>query len=445
MSVNGPVILETITRFIEHDCQSCHHMMIAYSGGIDSHVLLHTLASLRNQYPNMNLQAIHVNHNVNPLAKKWAEHCQAVCDALAVPLISRSLNLTIPSGGSVEAVLREGRYQIFAEYMTAETCLLTAHHQDDQAETVLLQLLRGAGPKGLAAMPALQTFRAGYLGRPLLTITRQQLQTYADAYSLSWVEDDSNQDIKWGRNYLRQQVMPVLKQRWPSLANCLSRSARHLAQSQSLLEELAADDLSTLITSETALNCRQLLTLSSARQSNVIRYWLHTKQAKMPNETRLLSFLHSLANSAQDKLPQLAWDGNVLLRNGHYLYLLTADKLVNMNHRIPWPNLSIPLTLPNDLGDIIAVLDSKGGINPDINTKSVCIRFRQGGERIQPQGHRCHQSLKKLMQVWRIPVWQRAHIPLLYCENELVSVIGYCVAEPFAVQDQLGFKMVHKK
>ncbi len=320
--------------------------------------------------------------------------------------------------------------------------LLTAHTQDDQAETVLLQLLRGAGPKGLAAMPQIQIFFSGHLFRPLLNLSRRQLHEYAIQQNLSWIEDESNADQRFDRNFLRHRIMPLLRERWPGMTKNISRSASHCAEAAAGLSELARVDLNNDPRTESSLQ-RELLggdspgllslellrALSPSRQRNLLRHWLKDSGCRLPNTRHVQRIQQDLINGRADSQPQVSWDGWVIRRYRQSLIVEAAALPVKINGRIYW-DLSAPLPLPQ--GELVAVQQVDGGISLRIDPRRLNVRFRLGGERCLLTGKNQTTALKKLFQQWGVPPWRRSTIPLLYQDDELVAVIGYAICAPFA-------------
>ena len=421
-----PPVIQS-SRILEHLPRAgCYH--VAYSGGRDSHVLLHVLASSRRQLPG-ELRAIHVNHGLHPHAARWARHCQTVCGALSVPLTVVEVDARAGDGESPEAAARRARYQAFARLVTAGDCLLTAHHRDDQAETLLLQLLRGSGPHGLAGMPPQAPFGQGLHARPLLDCTRAQLAAYAAAQALEWIEDPSNQDTGLRRNFIRHQVMPVLAAQWPAVAETLSRSAAHCAEAAHLLDDLAADDLHRVEGRQPGqLEVDALLDLDEARQRNVIRYWIHLQGFPLPRQAHLERIQRDVLHAAPDRSPQVCWTGAEIRRYRNTLYVMRPLSSFDNTVVLPW-NMESPLHLPGDLGVLEAVMEEGGGLAPDIRQRDdITVRFRQGGEVCRPAGRGHAQPLKKLLQEQGVPPWQRDRIPLVYAGEELVAVAGVCVS-----------------
>lgn len=248
-------------------------IFVAYSGGLDSHVLLHILAKLTCNRKNTELTAIHIDHGVNPKAKLWVKHCQGVCKRLRVNFITHCIKLKQEAANihSPEELLRNLRYEIFSKLLPTGGCLLTAHHANDQAETLLLQLFRGAGPKGLAAMPKHCKFAQGCLVRPFLDIERTVLWQYACKHRLKWIEDDSNTNVRFDRNFIRHKLLPVVLARWPKVITTLNRAAHHCAEANELLEVLGVSDLQAvkIFNDKNTIDIKLLKKVSLIRQKNI--------------------------------------------------------------------------------------------------------------------------------------------------------------------------------
>lgn len=306
------MIIKTLVTFL-NNLSSQKKVVIAYSGGVDSHVLLHALASMREDFPELHLSAIHVNHQLQNDADHWRVHCENVCNALHIPLQAIEAEVKPEKGESLEAVARTKRYEIFAERLPENAYLLTAHHQDDQAETILLQLLRGAGVKGLSAMALQMPFARGFLARPLLSVSQEEVVEYAKQAALSWVDDHSNHDVAYHRNYLRHTVMPLLKKMRPGAAQAMSRSAKHCSTASALLEAFAADDLKQMSITDKRLSAEKLKTLADNRQVNVLRYWLQSQGCVLPSTVKMQHILQDLIASRYDAKPEITW-GEVSLQ-----------------------------------------------------------------------------------------------------------------------------------
>ncbi|MFC1684270.1 tRNA lysidine(34) synthetase TilS [Pseudomonadota bacterium] len=409
--------------------------LVAYSGGLDSSVLLHALASLGDEL-GAELVAMHINHGLQANAAEWVASCEATCRALDVPLIGMELNLEVPKGESIEAVARHARYGAIQGQMVPGDVLLTAHHQDDQAETLLLQLMRGSGPSGLAAMPRSAPFGPGRHLRPLLDFSREQLHAYASEQGLSWVDDASNRDERFDRNFLRQQVMPLLAQRWPAMARTLSRSARHCAEAQALIDEQSQGDLDAIGDMESdSLPLAPLMRLPAPRCRALLRHWIRGKGFPVPDTSRLDRLMQEMFSAGPDRMPIVHWPGVEVRRYRDRLYLMVPLHEHDPSLVLEWDGNSM-LKLPSGLGTL-SIHTGMGGIDPKqwaVGPIHIC--FRQGGERFRPAGRGQSHSLKALFQEQGIPPWQRDRVPLITIGDQLAAVADLWVAESFASKGQ---------
>jgi tRNA(Ile)-lysidine synthase len=287
---------------------------VAFSGGLDSTALLYLMARWRAQHSGAALRALHVNHHLLAQAGQWAEHCRRVAAQLHTPLEVLDVQVALGPGVSTEAAARDARYAILKEHLAADEVLLTAHHQDDQLETVLLQLLRGAGVAGLSAMPERTAFGRGHHIRPLLGCSRADLEAVVGAAGLDWVQDSSNTQLQFDRNYMRQRVLPLLRERWPRAAATVARTAGHMAEAQSLLEELARIDLAAAGEGE-ALKVDALKALSPPRARNLLRYWIRAAGLRPPSTVKLDEIFRQMLHSRVDALPRVEWEGAAIMRH----------------------------------------------------------------------------------------------------------------------------------
>lgn len=401
------------------DAHACYR--VAYSGGLDSTALLHMLRHLPR------LRAAHVNHSMQTQAGVWQQHCADQCERWAIPLDIRTVNPDVSHGGP-EAGARVARYAALADLMQPGDVLLTAQHADDQAETFLLQALRGAGVRGLAAMPALTEFAVGSLARPLLAFTRAQLQAYAETQQLQYVQDPSNTDPNLARAYLRQRVLPQLRQRWPELASSWSRAAAWCAQTIELTDVLAAQDLRDCRAPiAKCLLVNQLRVLSAARRSNVLRYWLRSLELAPPDHRHLQQVATLLQNYRSDAQPIVAWADVELRRYRDWLFAMPRLAALPDHYCVPW-DMRQPLVLPDGCGCLqIIGGEPRGGA-----ALPVTVRLRIGGERLRLAGRTHHSSLKHLLQSAQVPPWVRARLPLVYQADKLVAVADYWHAQSIA-------------
>lgn len=405
---------------------------VAFSGGLDSSVLTHLLAQVPPLRGDLTCRAIHINHGISSHADGWAQHCRQCCVAWRLPLEVVELQVSAAAGESLEAVARDARYHALSALLQPGEWLLTAHHADDQAETFLLQALRGGGVHGLAGMPARRPLGGGWLVRPLLAFTREQLRAYAESWQLTWVEDDSNTRLDYDRNFLRLRVLPPLRERWPGLAEVLSRVTRHQAEARQLLDEVAVADARPCVSEQRwQLALPPLLALSPERRKNVLRYWLASLQVAPPNSHKLEEFLRQLASCAVDSRPAMQWRAWSLRRYQQHLYLAPLQPAHDASRVVPW-DLATPLFLPG-VGSLRAEPGAGGGLDPErCRGRRVEVRFRQGGEDCRPAGRRGRRSLKKLLQESTVPPWSRDRLPLVYVEDTLAAVAGLCYCQPYA-------------
>lgn len=410
---------------------------IAYSGGLDSHVLLHLFANLRTTLP-VQVRAVHVNHGLSVNADAWVEHCQLVCESLHVPYLQYTIQLNTAQGESLENIAREKRYECLAQCIQHDAILLTAHHQDDQAETLLLQLLRGAGVKGLAAMPSLKPFANGLHARPLLNFARNELECYAKQHALSWIDDESNSNTALSRNYIRHEIMPLLQRHWPAASQTLSRTAAHCAEALALLDECAHHRLSLVSGSvPNSLSVNKLLSLDVAEQRLVLRAWIQASHFPLPSMTKLEALRLHVLQARHDRMPCVAWR-DVVVRRYRDDLLIQKQCMPHDNTRTYHWQLGSPLLIEG-VGHLQATRQQAAELRSDIAQLRVC--FRQGGESIKIP-RRGTRTLKKLWQEWGVPTWLRDRLPLLYDEETLVCVPGIFINPAYAAnQEELGWKV----
>ena len=385
---------------------------IAFSGGLDSTVLLHLLANTQGL---PTFSATHIHHGLQAAADAWPAHCQSVCDSLGVPL--RVVRVQVLPGASVERAARDARYQAFAEAIGAGEVLLTGQHRDDQAETLLFRLLRGAGVRGLAAMSAHRPLAGGHLVRPLLDVSRAELQAYAHEHQLKWIEDPSNVDPRFSRNYLRHRVFPALTERWPQAVSSLARTAEHLGEAQGLLDELACMDLQAADQSSPfpwlqlpSLKLAPLRELSDPRQRNALRHWL-TSLTRLPDSGHWAGW-YSLRDAKGDAQPQWRLADGELHRCGERIWWVPATWSEFSHATVSWPSAQNPLELP---GNGRLEFSGKAPEGP------LHIRYRQGGEMVEVPG-RGRRDLKRLLNECGLPGFVRGRLPLLYKGEQLLVV-----------------------
>lgn len=404
-----------LTRFLE-DHPHCAGLWVAFSGGRDSTVLLHALAHLGCRRA---LTAIHVHHGLHPLADAQADHCRRFAAALGLGFELREVRLPGRPEQGVEGAARRLRYQALAQGAGAGDCVVTAHHATDQAETFLLAALKGSGPAGLAAMPTMRRLGGGWLGRPLLEVPGEMLAAYAHRHGLRWVEDPSNQDTRFDRNFVRRDVLPVLSRRFP-VARRLGSAARLQADLAQVLDGLLDPLLDRLVGPVgDSLDLTGLLGQPEVRRSWLLRRFIVRAGGSLPRREPLLEFLRQIAAAGEGASPVLDWDGVSLRTYRGALYLLKAGQGEPSPSReaIDWPDGAAALTLPD--GRVLTARQLQAaGVH---SRRGVQIDFRRGGETLRAGGLR--RSLKTLMQERGIPPWRRAEIPLVRVDGELAAVL----------------------
>jgi len=391
-------------------------LCVAFSGGLDSSVLLAVLARLRRSN-RLSLRAVHVNHQLHPQASRWAVAAAAQARRLRVPFERIDAAVLPRPGESLEALARAVRYRALAAHLRATELLVTAHHQEDQLETVLLALLRGSGVRGLAAMRAVTPWCGTLLLRPLLPIGRAQLERYAREHALAWSEDPSNRDERFDRNYLRRSVLPLIRQRWPSAAVTVSRSASHLAEARELLEQQAAEQLQDA-RDGSALRVSVLSRLTVAQRGNALRHWIAERGLAAPDHRRLREIAGPMLRSRVDALPVVRWPGGELRRHGDRLFALHAA--VTAPAERTWDWRAQPWLALENGGAIGLVRESHGDVRLAALPLRLTVGFRHGGERVQ--GARGRLALKRLLQAGGLTPWERAAVPLIGDGERIIAV-----------------------
>ena len=419
---------ERLARTLNEQCPARGAYWVAFSGGLDSTVLLTALAGRRDLL-SAPLRAVHVDHGLQPESAIWADHCEDVCRALDVPCVRRRVDARPARGESPEAAARGARYDAIADVIGDRDVLLTAHHRDDQAETVLLQLMRGAGVAGIAAMPALKPFGQGWHARPLLDLPRAALQRWAEAHRLRWIDDPSNRQVDADRNYLRHRVLPALTERWPGAADRIARTAAHAAAAHHALQDQAAADLDTATIDRHRIDLAVLAGLSPLRQRAVLQQWFRQAGVTPPSSATLAELRHQLLHAREDGGLCFELDEYRLRRFRGSAWLIAAPPDEVPGGAIAWPDGIESLALP--YGSVRRVW-RRGGIAPEswANGRPE-IRFRAPGFRCQPVGRQGRRDLKALAQEHDIPPWQRPWLPLLYVDRRPAAVANCCVCEPF--------------
>jgi len=420
MDGDGERLSAMITSFLS-ELLTYQTLYVGFSGGLDSTVLLHVLS----QTPlRPKLVAVHVNHGLSINANMWALHCQRFCEQHVVAY--QLFHLHLSKGASLEARARHGRYEVFTSLLASDDALLLAHHQQDQAETVLLNMMRGAGVDGLTAMEASRVVGLGVLLRPFLGVSRQTLEDYAVKHQLSYVEDESNTDLHFSRNYIRHQILPLLRARWPAVDRSLAQTAMHAADARMQLRALAEIDCPSLSVSSDVLSLTPWSSLPRARVMNVLRSWFHNLQLQSPSTVIYQRIYDELIQSAIDKKPCVQWGNVTLRRYRDALYLCSGEMRLPTQMVLEWIKFPEPLLL--DAQHALLVTPMSGGFRcPEAS--EISVRYRQGGETWVYHGQT--KTLKKCFQAWGVPPWVRDYVPLVYVNGVLAVVVGFGVNDEF--------------
>ncbi|MEW5562447.1 tRNA lysidine(34) synthetase TilS [Enterobacter asburiae] len=416
------------------------NILVAFSGGLDSTVLLHQLVYLRERTPDLQLRAIHVHHGISANADAWVEHCQQVCTDWQVPLIVTRVSLA-DDGKGTEAHAREARYQAFREALREGEVLVTAQHIDDQCETLLLALKRGSGPAGLSAMANDSAFAGTRLLRPLLNESRVSLEYWAISHQLSWIEDESNQDDAYDRNFLRLRVVPLLTERWPHFSQAVARSASLCGEQEQLLDELLAEELAALTGEYGQIAIEPLLAVSEIRRAAILRRWLAQHQMTMPSRGMLERLWQEVALAREDAAPLLRL-GNIDVRRYQQQLWLVAAYNRELYSQQAWADTDQPLLLP---GSGVLRLVTGEEIRAPKADEPVSIRYAASGT-LHIVGRQGGRKLKKIWQEMGVAPWLRDTTPLLFYGDTLIAAAGYFVTvEGQYREGEVGLALIRQK
>jgi len=404
-------------------------ILIGLSGGVDSVVLLHMLQKLASRYT-WKLSALHVHHGISPNADAWSDFCADLCARYHIPLTVEHVDIAPLREHGVEAAARKLRHAAFEKQQCDFVAL--AHHADDQVETLLLQLLRGAGVRGASAMPQL-AMREGIpdLLRPLLHCSRQEILDYAAENDLQWIDDESNADDSYPRNFLRHRVLPLLGEKFPAYRETLSRSTQHFAEASKMLDEMAQEDAAEAI-ERTTLDVAILRALNPCRSKNLLRFFVHSMGAPMPQTVQLDDMLQQLCNAREDASVCIVFGSNWQVRRYRdKAYVMRAldefdhDRVVTWQGEaeLEWPALNARLQFKR--------LAARGISLAKLLRAPITLRFRQGGEMLRSHPKAATRTLKNLLQEHHVPPWLRDRLPLLYCGDQLVCIPGVSIAAEY--------------
>jgi tRNA(Ile)-lysidine synthase len=402
---------------------------VALSGGVDSVVLLDVLARLQKRM-RFELRALHVNHQLSPHAAAWASFCRALCRKRGISC--RVVRVDVSAGNSIERAAREARYAALLGAKADHIAL--AHNRDDQAETVLLRLLRGAGVKGLAAMAIVRRQADAAIVRPLLDVTRATIEHYARRRKLEWIEDESNLDARYTRNWLRSEILPLIEARVPAYRETLARAAANMAASAALLDDLARMDATGAV-ENARLRVDALRALSPARAGNLLRFLIAEAGWQMPDTQRLSEALRQATTAAHDATVAVSLGSCDLRRHGEYVYLLPASMAAPQEAIVTWRG-ERRIELPYTRGVLTMGAGKGEGLSLSrLTSEPVTVRCRHGGERLQPDATRPRRTVKNLLQEAGVPSWQRERMPFIYCGDVLVCIPGVAIDWRFRARE----------
>ncbi len=418
-----------------NQCNNSAHIYIGYSGGVDSHVLLHLCASITSFKDR--ITAVYVHHGLQVEAESWAGHCKKTAENLGVDFILLRVNAVASQGESPEEAARNARYAALKSLIGVNDVLLVAQHRDDQLETVLLQLFRGSGLRGLSAMPGRMSFGRGLMLRPLLNVSKSDIDDYARAHALNWVEDPSNLSHDYDRNFLRNAVLPLLKQRWPACDKTVARSARHCADAQVLIADHAEELFLRIFNiADKTLCISRLKSYNARQQSIVIRQWLQALNLKMPSLAFVEQLQSGILSSREDGGPELSSQGYCVRRYRDKLYCLKQAAPETVQDR-PWPSGQASIKVSEH--QTLSCVSSSPGICLEQWRKAIiAVKARSGGEKIRLPGRKGHHALKNLFQEAAIPPWERDAIPLVYLDNRLAAVGDLWISADFYSEKAQG-------
>lgn len=429
MTFSPADVLDNVRRALPSGASG--RLCVAFSGGLDSTVLLTALAKALCDDPSFQVVAVHIDHCLHADASLWEQRCASIARDLGVEYQCRRVSVPRDSEDGLEAAARRERYEALRNFMRPGDALLTAHHADDQFETLMLALLRGAGLGGLSAMPVCREFSPGWHLRPLLGYSRQMLEGWARDQGLTWIADPSNDSRRFDRNFLRHDVLPLLGERWPGAAATAARSASHVAEGAELLDDLARIDLAPGAAGP-CLRVDVLASLTAPRRRNLLRYWLKLRGARPPSTRKLFALEHDMLAAQQDRQPVVEWDGFEVRRFRGLLYANRTRPLPEQSAEPMEWDWTHPVTLPDHMGALCTAAGQGVGLARSLLPSRLRVDFRQGGEVMQPAGDLHHRSLKKLLQDADILPWWRNRLPLLWAGDRLAAVGDLWMAEEFS-------------
>lgn len=424
-----------LTKFqaqIDKYASTQKQFLIGFSGGLDSTALLLLFTKLRENRPHLQMRAIHIHHGLSANADSWTEHCKQICEQLNVPLIIEKVRVDTCNG--IEAGAREARYQAISQHILPDEILATAHHLQDQTETFFLALKRGSGLQGLGAMQLQSTVYNLPVFRPLLHFTRPELEQFVQATKLDWVEDESNRDSRYERNFLRNEILPELRQRWAHFDLAVQRSAQHCFEQQQLINELLADEFAqNFDKTDRSFSIQQFAQYSATKQKALLRLWLNEWQLPMPSLVQLEQIIQDVIFARSDSNPLFQLGEKVVRRHQQKLYLtpqftdISTHKVdIKIGETVCLPDNLGTLTLTQQADKLLVQWKNKQLVTQKLpfTNSPIQIRFSYSSK-IRLTEKSANKEMKKIWQHFNVPVWQRQRIPLIFYGDKLKSAVGF--------------------
>jgi len=423
-------IINSFNNFFNKSPKNKLDFSIALSGGIDSVVLLHALSQLKVKLK-LQLSAIHINHDLSSNADDWLIFCHNKCKELGIPIKSEKINIKHDISMGIEAAARKGRYQALETYRKG--ILVLGHHQNDQAETLLLQLFRGSGLNGLAAMPLYDQER--FIWRPLLKINKEIIEGYAKENSLNFIKDESNDNLQFDRNFLRKNVLPLIKSRYPDIINTISRSSENIAEGLNLHKAIAKEDANIFFSkNKERLSLTMIKVLEKERVVNLIRWWLDVNKKMMPSKKTMSELYKQIKNVKKDALLNIDISESISIKAYHDELFLVEKGIKIDPYELIWRGEEL-VELPGNTKLIFKKSLGAGFSLSKIGSKTLTIQNRNGGESFKPKNNQPTRTLKYLLQTSNIPPWKRQLMPLIFSENDLVAVPNFGVHYKFQAEE----------
>ena len=410
---------------------------VALSGGVDSVVLLHLMKQAQQQHSELKLEAVYVNHGLSKYADEWQGFCQSLCEELDVAFKAVHVEIYERSRTSLEAQAREARYQALDENSIPDNVILLGQHLNDQLETFLLRLKRGSGLQGLASMPQTRLLASGRVCfRPLINITREQIEQFASEFAITHITDDSNIDERFDRNFLRHQVLPILTERFQGFEKSAARSIRLLQKQQSLLDEYTQNDLTHCQNKQGGLSCEAIAGFSKPRQANLIRAWLNQFTHQLPSENQLQQIIEQGLTAKADAQIKICLQSGDVRRHQQHWYFVKEQAIPEA--------MDIALQSVELIGGRKLILKAGKGIRKPKPDEQVRVEFNKPQARIKPLHKPGSNTLKHWFKDAKVAPWLRAQTPLIFYNDQLVQVVGYFISEQHSVEDGILWETIYE-